>query len=70
MNLSTPTNQIVAGLYFVIVGFLTFFSFFGVYILIRYGKSTPLTLGIAIVYSLFFLQILSQSFQTFQTLLV
>ena len=41
MNLSTPNNLLIAGVYFVLVGIMALFSLFGVYILIRYGKSVP-----------------------------
>jgi len=70
MNLSNPANLLIAGVYYVLVGLLSFFSIFGVYVLVRYGKSTPFALTIAVIYSFFFLQILSQSYQTLQTLLV
>ena len=44
MNLSSPQNLLIAALYYALVGLLTFFSIFGVYVLIRYGKSIPLAL--------------------------
>ena len=69
MNLSNPANLLIAGIYYVIVAGLSFFSLFGVYILIRYGKSTPLSLTIAVVYSFFFLKILAESYQSLGTIL-
>ena len=70
MNLSNPVNLLIAGIYFVIVGFLCFFSIFGVYILIRYGKSTPMVLIISLIYSFIFLKILTETYQTLNSLLV
>ena len=70
MNLSNPTNLLIAGIYYILAGLITFFSIFGVYILIRYGKSTPLALTIAILYGFIFLQILNQSYQTLQSVFV
>lgn len=69
MNLSSPTNLLIAGIYYVLVGVLTFFSVFGVYILIRYGKSTPLAFTVAVVYGFLFLTILAQSYSTLNNLL-
>ena len=70
MNLSSPANLLIAGIYYVLVGILSFFSVFGVYILIRYGKSTPLAFAVSLLYAFFFLQILSASYQTLQGLLI
>lgn len=69
MNLSNPANLLIAGIYFLTVGILSFFSLFGVYILIRYGRSTPLTLTITIVYSILFLKIFAESFNTLTLIL-
>jgi hypothetical protein len=64
MNLSNPANLLIAGIYYVLVAGLSFFSLFGVYILVRYGRSTPLAVTIALVYSFFFLKILLESYQS------
>jgi len=69
MDLSNPTNLLIASIYYVLTGLLAFFSLFAVYILIRYGKSVPLAFALAIVYSFFFLTILLQSYQTLHSLL-
>jgi hypothetical protein len=69
MNLSNPTNLLIAGVYYVLVITLSFFSIFGVYTLVRYGKSTPLAFSIAIIYAFFFLKILAESYQTLSSLL-
>jgi len=69
MDLSNPGNLIIAGVYFILVFFLSLFSVFGVYILIRYGKSVPLALAVSVVYAVFFLKILNDSYQTLHTLL-
>jgi len=65
----TPASLIISGIYYVLIVFLALFSIFGVYILIRYGKSRPFSLTLAIIYSLFFLTILFQSYQTLHSLL-
>jgi hypothetical protein len=69
MNSSTPTNLLISGIYYVVVGLMGFFSLFGVYILIRYGKSKIFAFVLAILYTFFFLQILAGSYQTLHTLL-
>jgi hypothetical protein len=70
LNISNPTNLLIAGLYLVLVGILSFFSIFGVYILMRYGKSTPIAFAVSLFYAFVFLQILNSSYQTLQKLLV
>ena len=69
MNLSNPNNLLIAGVYFTLAAILSFFSIFGVYILIRYGRSRPLALAISIVYGFFFIKILIDSYSTLRTLL-
>jgi hypothetical protein len=69
MNLSNPANLLIAGIYLVTVGILAFFSLFGVYILNRYGSSTPLALTISIVYSFLFLKIFADSFHSLNLIL-
>jgi hypothetical protein len=64
MNYGTPENLIIAGLYYLLTGGLCFFSIFGVYVLIRFARNTLLALVISLVFSLFFLTILSESHQT------
>jgi 4-amino-4-deoxy-L-arabinose transferase-like glycosyltransferase len=66
---STPANLLITGIYYVIVGLMGFFSLFGVYILIRYGKSKIFAFVLAAVYAFFFLEILNGSYQTLHTLL-
>jgi len=70
MNLANPANLIIAGLYIALVGILGFFAIFGVYVLIRYGKSTPLAVTISLLFSFIFLQILTQSYITLQKILL
>ena len=70
MNLANPINLLIAGVYFVIVGILCFFSFFGIYVFVRYGRSTYLTLIISVIFSVFFLKILSETYQSLNLLLV
>ncbi len=65
----SPQNLLIAGIYWVLVAILGFFSLFGVYILIRYGQSRPLALSIAAVYAFFFLKIFIESYNTLKTIL-
>ena len=60
----SPAYLLIAGIYYVLIAFLSFFSVFGVYVLIRYGKSVPFALTLGILYAVFFLKILSTSLQT------
>lgn len=69
MDSSNASNLLISGIYYIFVGLMAFFSLFGVYILIRYGKSIIFSLVLAIVYSIFFLQILAASHATLQSLL-
>lgn len=69
MDLSTPSNLLIAGIYFLSAGLLSLFSVFAVYILIKHGESRTLSLTVSLIYSFFFLTILSQSYQTLQTVL-
>ena len=69
MDLSNPINLLIAGIYFVITGGLCFFSIFAVYVLVRYGQSRMLAMGISLLYGFFFLTILSASYGSLQQLL-
>ncbi len=69
MNLSNPNNLIIAGVYYLLAAIMTFFSAFGVYILIRYGKSTLLAFIVSLFYIFFYFILLSASYQTLQNLL-
>jgi hypothetical protein len=69
MDSSNATNLLISGIYYIFVGIMGFFSLFGVYILIRYGKSIIFSLVLAVVFSIFFLQILAASHATLHTLL-
>lgn len=62
MDLSSPANLLIAGIYFFLVAILGFFSFFGIYTLIRYGESRAVALSVSILYSFIFLSILSTSY--------
>ncbi|MDE2311556.1 MAG: hypothetical protein KGJ93_00495 [Patescibacteria group bacterium] len=69
MNLSDPNNLLIAGVYYVITGGLVLFSLFGIYVLLRYGKSTLLAFAVSVFYAFIFLAILSQSYQSLVALL-
>jgi hypothetical protein len=70
MNLSNPNNLLIAGIYFILVGIMSLFSLFGVYILIRYGRSVPFSITLSVLYVFFFLTILFQSYHNLSLLLV
>lgn len=69
MNLSDPANLLIAGIYFVIVGILVFFAIFGVYVFIRYGQSRGVALLGSLIFALFFLTILNNSYSALVSLL-
>ena len=69
MNLSTPANLLIAGIYYLLAGAMTLFSLFGVYILIRYGKSAITALIVALLYGFIYLEILAQSYSTLKNIL-
>ena len=64
MNLSSPTNLLIAGIYFFVVVILSFFSIFAVYVLVRYAQSRMLAIGISLLYGFFYLTILSASYSS------
>lgn len=68
MNPQSPATLLVTGIYYALVLVLSVFSIFGVYLLIRYGRSRSLSLSIALAYSIFFLVLLSQSYSLLQSL--
>jgi hypothetical protein len=70
MNLSSPANLLIAGIYWVIVGIMALFSLFGVYVLLRYGANQIFSLVLSIIYGFFFLTLLFQSYQLLTALLV
>ena len=65
----TPLQLTISSVYYILVAILTLFSLFAVYLLIRYGRSIVLSLTLSIVYALFFITILSQSYQTLHLVL-
>jgi hypothetical protein len=68
MDYSNPANLLIAGVYYILSGLITFFSIFTVYVLLRYGKSRALSMTISLLYSIFFLILLQQSFSTLQSI--
>ena len=69
MNLSDPSNLIIAAIYYIAAGILSIFSIFGVYLLIRYGKSTLLAFSVCVFYIFIYLSILGSSYAALQALL-
>ncbi|MCL5009038.1 MAG: hypothetical protein M1400_01710 [Patescibacteria group bacterium] len=69
MNLSSPINLLIAGIYFLLVLVLSFFSVFGVYVLVRYAQSRMVALGVSLLYGFFYLTILSASYSNLQQIL-
>ena len=68
MDYSSPANLIIASVYYLATGILSFFSIIGVYILLRYGKSRILSFFIGIIYAIFILTILANSYSNLQKL--
>lgn len=69
MDLSTPVNLLIAGVYFIVTGLLSLFSVFAVYVLVRYGQSKTLSVIISLFYGFFYLTILSASYANLQQIL-
>lgn len=69
MDLSSPTNLLIAGVYFFIIVVISFFSIFGVYVLVRYAQSRMLAIGVSLLYGFFYLTILSASYGSLQQIL-
>ena len=69
MDFSNPNNLLIAAVYFLLVSVLAFFSLFGVYILIRYGRSTPLALAVSVTYGVIFIKILASTYLLLSSLL-
>lgn len=61
MDFSNFNILLISGVYYILVILISFFSLFGVYILVRYGKSPLLGLGVALIYSFIFVEILINS---------
>jgi hypothetical protein len=68
MDYSNPANLLIAGIYYVIATLIAFFSIFSVYILLRYGQNRALSLVVSVLYSLFFILLLQQSYSTLQSI--
>jgi len=68
LDSNTFANLVIAGVYYTLTGILVFFAAFGVYVLTRYGRSLLLVLFVNALFILFFLKILSASYQTLHSL--
>jgi hypothetical protein len=69
MDFSNFNNLLTAGVYYVLVAILIFFSVFSVYILIRYGKSIILSVIGSVLFALLFLAILNNSYNILQSII-
>jgi len=65
----TPLNLLISAVFYIVAGVIAFFSLFGVYILIRYGKSIIFAFVLSVVYALFFILLFAQSYATLHTLI-
>jgi hypothetical protein len=65
VDFSNPLNIILAVFYFAIILGLSFFSIFGIYILVRYAQSRVVALVVAGLYIFFYLTILAKSYSLF-----
>ncbi len=68
MDPSNPVNLIITGIYYILTVMIAFFSIFGVYVLLRYGRSRTVSLSISILYSIVFLALLQLSYSTLHNL--
>lgn len=68
MDLSNIAKLIISGIYYILMGILALFSIFGVYILLRYGRSLAVTGLVSILYSIFFLTAFLASFASLKAI--
>jgi len=61
-------NLLISGLYYIFIFFISLFSIFAVYLLVRYGRSIIISLLGSLLYVFVFLTILNQAHQIFKTL--
>ncbi len=66
--LSPIANLIISSIYYILIVIMVFFSLFGIYVLIRYGEKRSLALIISLLFSIFFLGVLAQSYSTLQSI--
>lgn len=69
MDLTNTSKLIIASIYYIIVGALALFSTFGVYILIRYGRTIPVSVLVSTMYVIFFATSLLASYSTLRSVL-
>ena len=69
MDATNFANLLIAGIYYVLAGIISFLAIFSVYIFIRYGRSVVVTLTVNIVFIIIFLSILNSSYQTLHAIL-
>jgi hypothetical protein len=69
MDFTNPANLLIAGLYYALVGILSFFAIFGIYVLIRYGHSRFTALGVSILFAVIYLGVLSNSYRILVSIL-
>jgi hypothetical protein len=69
MDFTTVSNLIIQAFYYILVLLVLFCSIFGIYALVRYGRSRTFSLVLSLVYIFFFLTALSQSYSALQKIL-
>jgi amino acid transporter len=69
MELSTAAQLLLQGIYYVLVGFLALFSIFGVYILLRYGRTVSIAGLVSIGYTIFFTVALLSSYASLRAII-
>lgn len=69
MDLTTAAQLLIQGIYYIIVGILALFSAFGVYILLRYGRSIVTASLVSVIYTIFFVVALLSSYASLKALL-
>ncbi|MBI3232361.1 MAG: hypothetical protein HYZ51_04775 [Candidatus Doudnabacteria bacterium] len=69
MTFSPIANLLIAGIYYVLVVLMVFFSAFGVYVLVRYAEKRGIALIVGLLYVFFFLSMLAQSYSSLQNII-
>jgi len=68
MNFDHIIYIVTSTIFLGVTGILFFLSLFGVYIFVRYGRTTIITIPVSIVFVVIFITIFASAFQTLNSL--
>lgn len=70
MELTQIINIVIILAYFVVAGGLLFFAIFGVYALIKYGRTPSITVAVSTVFGIIFIGLMIYSVNSLQNILL